>query len=343
MKSPWSNIALLFILVILTVTGYLGLVSGYEHAAWRLWLHGIAAYALFFLFIWKSSIILDAYRRKNQWTRQRLIFAVLLTMLLLTALLGLVWTLDGPRYWAGFSYVSLHIYLAIPVMLIMLWHAWRMRFIFRVKGALERRLFLRVMATAAAGFLFWRTAESGKKALAWDGARRRFTGSYEQGSHSGYFPATSWLFDNPRPVDLDAWRLEVRGLVKRPTTLNYEQLLGLPPTTREVLLDCTSGWYTVQEWQGVLVADLLRKLELNGEAASITVQSISGYKRRFPIAQAGQMLLATHVAGQPLSHAHGAPLRLVIDGRRGYDWVKWVGFLQVNGTNAIWQSPLPLR
>ena len=35
-------------------------------------------------------------------------------------------------------------------------------------------------------------------------------------------------------------------------------------------------------------------------------------------------MLATRVGGELLWHGHGAPLRLVAPGRRGYDWVKWV-------------------
>ncbi len=41
------------------------------------------------------------------------------------------------------------------------------------------------------------------------------------------------------------------------------------------------------------------------------------------------MLLATRVGGEPLSHGHGAPVRLVAPGRRGFQWVKWVTRLEL--------------
>ena len=53
--------------------------------------------------------------------------------------------------------------------------------------------------------------------------------------------------------------------------------------------------------------------------------------------------MALRVAGEPLTHGHCAPLRLVAPGRRGYDWVKWVARAHVNDTSALLQPPLPLQ
>jgi DMSO/TMAO reductase YedYZ molybdopterin-dependent catalytic subunit len=39
--------------------------------------------------------------------------------------------------------------------------------------------------------------------------------------------------------------------------------------------------------------------------------------------------LATHVGGEPISHDHGAPARLVAPGRRGFEWVTWVARIEV--------------
>ena len=77
-------------------------------------------------------------------------------------------------------------------------------------------------------------------------------------------------------------------------------------------------------------------------AASVRVVGVTGYARRFSLDRARHLLLATHVAGEPLDHGHGAPLRLVVPGRRGFDWVKWVVAVEVDDTPAWWQPPLPL-
>lgn len=88
MKHPWANSALLLLLLVLTGTGLLGLMRGAARSAWILISHGIAAYALIFLFLWKSQIILDAFRRKKRWTQARIAFFVLPLVLCLTTVLG---------------------------------------------------------------------------------------------------------------------------------------------------------------------------------------------------------------------------------------------------------------
>ncbi|MCB0012170.1 MAG: hypothetical protein KDE34_09720, partial [Anaerolineales bacterium] len=74
MKAPWANVVLLAILLLQTVTGYLGMLNNQSQRAWILWLHGIGAYLILLLLFWKGSIIWDAIRRKKVWTRQRWLF-----------------------------------------------------------------------------------------------------------------------------------------------------------------------------------------------------------------------------------------------------------------------------
>jgi hypothetical protein len=343
MKVPWANIILLFILLLQIITGYLGLINNQEQFNWVLWLHGIGAYAIVLLLFWKGTVIMDAMRRKRVWTWRRLIFLLILFLLLLTLTLGLLWTLNGPQYFLNISFVSWHIYVAVPLIILMLWHSWQMRFIFRVPKALDRRLFVRSSLLGLAGLLAWQAASRTKTWLDLPGARRRFTGSYEHGSFGHQFPVVSWILDNPPPIEVANWTLRIDGAVANPLSFSYETLRALASDEKVATLDCTGGWYTAQIWQGVNLARLLSQAKILDSADSITVQSVTGYKRRFTLAEAQRYLLALAVAGAPLSHGHGFPLRLVAGDKRGMEWVKWITHIRVNTTGKVWQSPLPLQ
>jgi DMSO/TMAO reductase YedYZ molybdopterin-dependent catalytic subunit len=69
----------------------------------------------------------------------------------------------------------------------------------------------------------------------------------------------------------------------------------------------------------------------------VRVISHSGYRWSFELGDARGLLLATSVGGEPLSHGHGAPLRLVAPGRRGFRWVRWVS------ASSCTAGPIPAR
>ena len=343
MKFPWANLVLLIFLAVLLITGFLGFTNGRESEQWLLWLHGIAAYGLLVLLYWKSSIILDAVRRKKRWTQARVIFAIMAGLLLLTLTLGLLWTFVGPLYVAGFSLVSLHIYVAVLLLGLVLWHFWRMRFVLRLPETKGRRLFVGTAVSGLLGLIIWSAAKGVKNEWHLPGAMRRFTGSYERDSFSDTFPSVSWIADRPQPVDVARWRLKIDGVVERPFTLTYEQLMAMADDHLEAVLDCTGGWYSRQLWQGVSLERLWQVVGVEDEASSVTIISITGYRRRFSVDEAAGFLLAVRVAERPLSHGHGFPVRLVARERRGVEWVKWVTQIQVNNTSKFQQFPLPLQ
>ena len=202
--------------------------------------------------------------------------------------------------------------------------------------ATGRRAFLRIGSISLLGAGFW-----------WLLGRvdrlRRFTGSYEVGSFGGWFPRVSWINDDPAAVDADAWRLVVDGLVERTLSLSYQQCRTLVGEAQVAALDCTGGWYTEQAWAGIPLAGLLAQAGIRSEALSVTIRSVTGYWRRFSLAEARGYLLATEVAGEQLSHGHGFPIRLVAPGKRGFEWVKWVTEIHVGSEPEWWQPPLPLQ
>jgi DMSO/TMAO reductase YedYZ molybdopterin-dependent catalytic subunit len=109
--------------------------------------------------------------------------------------------------------------------------------------------------------------------------------------------------------------------------------------TVRAVLDCTNGWYSEQTWRGTRLDRFLPP----GAGGSVLVISVTGYRRRLPAADAPGLLLATHVAGAPLSAGHGAPVRLVAPDRRGFWWVKWVTAVELSDEPWWLQSPFPLQ
>ena len=336
MRYPWANTALLVILLLQLVTGYLGFINGEESQAWLLWLHGAGAYALVLLLLWKGMIIWDVLNRGERWGVDRISFIVMTVMLLITLVLGILWTFGGLEYLFGFSLLSLHIYVAVPLILLMAYHVWRRRWILRAPRATNRRAFLRLGLVAAGGAVLWWMAEQVNRV-------RRFTGSYEVGSFSGRFPRVSWINDDPAPIEPAQWRLEVDGLVAQPLVLSYEALRGRAAVTETATVDCTGGWYSTQIWAGLPLRAVLEEAGVSEEARSIRVESVTGYWRRFALGEVRAYLLATHVAGAPLTHGHGFPLRLVAPDKRGFEWVKWITRITVEATPAYMQPPLPLQ
>ena len=343
MRYPWANTILLALLMLQLLTGLGGLTSGSERFSWVLWLHGLGGYAVAVLLYWKGLIIFNVFSRRWRWRWDRVAFIGLTLLLVAILVTGWVWTNAGTVYLFGFSIIVLHGLLACTLVGLLAWHTFAKWYIWRIPPARDRRTVLYLASLGLVGLALRQLVEPAKVLARLPGATRRFTGSYETGSFTGIFPATSWLFDRPSPVDLNTWRLVIDGAVDRPLSLDYADLGQLVRQTQIAILDCTGGFYTEQEWTGLPLAALLALAGVKSTAQSVTIEAVSGYRRRFPLDVIEQCLLATHVAGQPLNHGHGFPLRLVVPDYRGYDWVKWVSHIRVNETSHRQQSPLPLQ
>jgi DMSO/TMAO reductase YedYZ molybdopterin-dependent catalytic subunit len=149
------------------------------------------------------------------------------------------------------------------------------------------------------------------------------------------------MFDDPSPIDLQSWHLTVGGAVVRPLELTAADLAV--DDSLDATLDCTGGWYARRTWHGARLSSLLERAGIVPGSRSIVVRSSSGYSRRFSLRDARNALLALAVDHVRLGHGHGAPLRLVMPGHRGYDWVKWVVSIEVSRVPAWWNWPLPIR
>ena len=216
--------------------------------------------------------------RSLRWPRNaapRTASIVLASVLALTLALGFIWSFVGPVSFWLFSGVSWHIYVGAALIPVLVWHAIYHTRGFPLRFWIDRRSFLRFAGLAIAGAALWRAGEVAASVGGLSGASRRFTGSYEARSYSGNaFPLTSWLNDNPRPVETEQWNLKIGGAVANPLTLKYDDLsLGVE---RTATIDCTGGWHSTQIWSGTALSDLLESAAPTGDAASVTVRSVTG-------------------------------------------------------------------
>jgi DMSO/TMAO reductase YedYZ molybdopterin-dependent catalytic subunit len=184
----------------------------------------------------------------------------------------------------------------------------------------SRRSALRVGALGVATLVGWQAVEHLAPAV------RLMTGSKATASFSGNaFPAEIWLFDSVPLLDPVAYRLRVHTHF-----FSLDELLAAH-RQRDVqaVLDCTSGWWSEQVWTGIAVLDVLRAADAPLQGGDIAIVSTTGHRIVLPPDDLEGAILATRVGREALSAAHGAPLRLVVPGRRGYHWVKWVAHIDV--------------
>jgi DMSO/TMAO reductase YedYZ molybdopterin-dependent catalytic subunit len=335
-----TNLSLFALVLAGVATGAGCLLAGASSGRWVFWLHSVGGFSIVVLLYWKRRIIAGSLLRRGfgSWA----IPSLLLLLILLASLFsGILWSTTGLPSLAGESGLTLHATISVALAMLMLPHARAGWPRFPRRFSPGRRAFLAPVALFGAGLIFWRGSELASQAAGLSGAQRRFTGSRNAGSFTGNeFPSNAWLLDDPAPLDRATWRLQVRGSVRSSLELTLADLDMSKTLTATI--DCTGGWFSTQHWQGAPLISLLTQAGLKREARSVTVRSATGYWRRFSIADVASMLLATSVEAQPLTHEHGAPLRLVAPGRRGYDWVKWVTAVEVSTTPAWWKWPLPV-
>lgn len=324
-----TNLGLLILLALAFATGWVAFSYATAPTRWSLIIHATSGVAILLLLPWKSMIARHGMRRPRpaRWA------SIALGLLVLVSLLAGLAHSTGLVYVGPFTAMEFHVGAALVAVPLAVWHV-AARPIRLRRADLSRRNFLRgasVIGAAAAGYA---ASELVVRAASLPGDRRRFTGSYESGSFDPpNMPVSSWMFDAIPSIGLEAWSLRVAG-----RAWNYDELSAFDDRL-VATLDCTGGFYSTQEWSGARL-DLLIG---SAGGSSIRVVSHTGYDRRFPIGEAGRLLLATRFGGQALDAGHGFPARIVSPDRRGFWWVKWVVGIDVDDVPYWWQSPFPTQ
>lgn len=327
-----TNLALLGLLLLAFATG--GLAYGFgapPETTVVVAIHGAAGLGLLLLVPWKTVIV----RRSRAHAENTSALATGLGVLVAIAVLSGVLHAVGV---APLTMLLFHVAIAVCVFPLLLIHAWGRRQRPR-RADLSRRALLQAGVLTAGAAALWVAGEGALRLTGAPGADRRGTGSLEHGTDEpAAMPVTQWFTDTVPSATTAA----ISVVVGEKRTQIPISALDRGDRVRAVL-DCTGGWYAAQDWAGVRLDRLLREMGDLPDGGSVDVISRTGYRRRLPLRDAPTLLLATSAAGQPLSDGHGAPVRLVAPGRRGFWWVKWVERIEV--VDAPWwrQPPFPLQ
>jgi len=159
------------------------------------------------------------------------------------------------------------------------------------------------------------------------------------------------VFPIPTSVDLDRWRLEIKGEVGRPLKLSMAELTGKFPKVSVTAVNQCSGnsrgrfaprvlglqWgdgaMGNAVWTGARLADLLKAASVKASGVYVTFNGLDA--PAFPkvpdfvkalgvsrIMNDPDVIVAYEMNGQRLPMLNGFPLRLIVPGWYGVYWVK---------------------
>jgi len=333
-----TNLALLVVLTTAFGTGLLAMsVGSPTGSAVVTALHAAAGLALLLLVPWKSVVV----RRRLRRGPARVDALLLALAVAVSLVAGLVHSVTGPIAVGEISALDVHVGAAVVAAVVAVVHVVRRPQPVR-RIDLSRRTALRTLALVGGSALAYGVVEGTTRVLDLPGASRRSTGSYEVGSGDPRrMPVTQWFLDDVPRIDVDSYVLTIVASGEVMARIPYADVVSQSTASVDAVLDCTGGWWSRQQWRGVLLDRLLPGPEVPGR--SVKVVSATGFHRRLPRRAATSVLLATSVGEARLSPGHGAPVRLVVPGRRGFWWVKWVERVEVSSAPWWWQPPLPLR
>ena len=161
-------------------------------------------------------------------------------------------------------------------------------------------------------------------------------------------------------VNADRWRLEIDGMVDKPMTITYRELMAMPMIERDITLTCVSnevggGYVGGARWQGVRLADLLDRVGVRPGSDQLLSTAVDGFQIGTPmevVRDGRDAMIAVGMNGQPLPAIHGFPARLVTPGLYGFvSATKWLARLTATTyakdvaywTERDWATDAPIK
>jgi len=146
-------------------------------------------------------------------------------------------------------------------------------------------------------------------------ARRGYDRAF---NHPAQVLTTKWPvlhYGDVPQVDTRTWTFDVAGLVDRPFTLTYEELLALPRKTVQCDIHCVTRWSRLDNtFEGVAVHLLLERAGVKPTRSTCLVSAEQGFTTNLPLTDLDRPdnLVAFKWNGEWLMPEHGGPARLLV-------------------------------
>jgi DMSO/TMAO reductase YedYZ molybdopterin-dependent catalytic subunit len=160
----------------------------------------------------------------------------------------------------------------------------------------------------------------------------------------------------PTEIDVDSFRLAVRGHVNRTLSLSFRDLLALPKVEMAAVNQCSgnsrglfqprvpgaqwrNGAMGNAMWTGVRLRDVLDLAGIRAGATAVrfngldepVVDGAPDFQKSLAVdhARDGEVMLAYLMNGEPLPLLNGFPLRLIVPGWFSTYWVKMLNDIEI--------------
>ncbi|MFD9968276.1 molybdopterin-dependent oxidoreductase [Streptomyces sp. NPDC059015] len=190
-----------------------------------------------------------------------------------------------------------------------------------------RRTVLTVLGLGAAGVAAAPWLQRGLEAVLGSVADKdptKLTGLLPNGGGFRYYSVAASV---PRRTAAD-YRLTVGGLVERPAEFTLAALRRLPQTRLVRDVQCVTGWRVPDTpFEGVRLSELLDVVGVRPEARAVRFTCFDGvYSESLTLDQArrSDVVVCLRMQDEPLSHAHGGPVRLYVAPMYFYKSAKWL-------------------
>ncbi|MEM7233118.1 MAG: protein-methionine-sulfoxide reductase catalytic subunit MsrP, partial [Planctomycetota bacterium] len=157
------------------------------------------------------------------------------------------------------------------------------------------------------------------------------------------------------------WKIEISGLVKKPMTIDVDQLMRkVPLEERLYRFRCVEAWAMAVPWTGFPLRALLELVEPLRSAKYVRFETFNKpdwgqgflykeypwpYHEALTIDEASNelALMATGLYGKPLPKQNGAPIRLVVPWKYGFKSIKSIVKIELveKKPETFWNTVIP--